>query len=95
REIGIRLAVGARRQDVVAQFLSEAILISVGGGVLGVAVGILVVPLAATLNRGVALLAPQSIPLGLGVSLLVGVIFGLYPAMRASRLDPIEALRYE
>jgi putative ABC transport system permease protein len=95
REIGIRLAVGARRRDVVAQFLSEAILISVGGGVLGVAVGILAVPLAATLNRGVALLAPQSIPLGLGVSLLVGVVFGLYPAMRASRLDPIEALRYE
>ena len=95
REIGVRLAVGARRRDVVAQFLSEATLISVGGGVLGVAVGILAVPLAATLNRGVALLAPQSIPLGLGVSLLVGLVFGLYPAVRASRLDPIEALRYE
>lgn len=95
REIGVRLAVGARRRDVVAQFLSEATLISVGGGVLGVAVGILAVPLAATLNQGVALLAPQSIPLGLGVSLLVGVVFGLYPAVRASRLDPIEALRYE
>lgn len=95
REIGIRLAVGARRRDIVAQFLSEAILISVSGGVLGVAVGILAVPLAATLNQGVALLAPQSIPLGLGVSLLVGVVFGLYPAARASQLDPIEALRYE
>jgi putative ABC transport system permease protein len=95
REIGIRLAVGAQRRDVVAQFLSEAVLISASGGVLGVAVGILSVPLAATLNQGVALLAPQSIPLGLGVSLLVGVVFGLYPAVRASRLDPIEALRYE
>ena len=95
REIGIRMAVGAWRRDIVAQFLSEAVLISAGGGVLGVAVGILAVPLAATLNQGVALLAPQSIPLGLGVSLLVGVVFGLYPAVRASRLDPIEALRYE
>ena len=95
REIGVRRAVGAQRWDIVAQFLSEAALISSGGGVLGVAVGILAVPLAASLNRGVALLAPYSIPLGFGVSVLAGVLFGLYPAVRASRLDPIEALRYE
>ena len=95
REIGVRLAVGARRQDIVAQFLLEAVLISAGGGVLGVAVGILTIPLAASLNRGVALLAPNSIPLAFGVALLVGVVFGLYPAFRASRLDPIDALRYE
>lgn len=95
REIGIRMAVGARRWDVVAQFLLEAVLISAGGGVLGVAVGILAIPLAATLNQGIALLAPNSIPLGFGVALLTGVVFGLYPAVRASRLDPIEALRYE
>jgi putative ABC transport system permease protein len=95
REIGVRMAVGAQRGDVVAQFLWEAVLISAGGGVLGVAVGILAIPLAASLNRGVALLAPYSIPLGFGVSLLTGVVFGLYPAVRASQLDPIEALRYE
>jgi putative ABC transport system permease protein len=89
------MAVGARRRDIVAQFLLEAVLISVGGGVLGVATGILSIPLAAALNRGIALLAPQSIPLGIGVSLAVGIAFGLYPAVRASRLDPIEALRYE
>ncbi len=89
------MAVGARRQDVVAQFLLEAVLISVGGGVLGIAVGILAIPLAASLNQGIALLAPDSIPLGFGVAILVGVVFGLYPAVRASRLDPIEALRYE
>jgi putative ABC transport system permease protein len=95
REIGIRMAVGARRQDVVAQFLSEAVLLSAGGGLLGVAVGILSIPLAATLNRGMALLTPDSIPLAFGVALLTGVVFGLYPAVRASRLDPMEALRYE
>ncbi len=95
REIGVRMAVGARARDVVAQFLLEAILVSAGGGLLGVAVGILVVPLAAALNQGVALLDPRSIPLAFGVSLVTGLVFGLYPAVRASQLDPIEALRYE
>ncbi len=95
REIGVRLAVGAQSGDIVRQFLLEAVLISAAGGVLGTAVGILTVPLAASLNRGVALLDPASIPLAFGVALLTGLIFGLYPAVRASRLDPIEALRYE
>jgi putative ABC transport system permease protein len=95
REIGIRLAVGARRRNIVEQFLLEAVLISAAGGLLGIAVGILSIPLAAVLNQGVALLAPNSIPLAFGVALMTGVVFGLYPALRASRLDPIEALRYE
>jgi len=95
REIGVRMAVGARGRDVVTQFLLEAILLSAGGGVLGIAVGVLTVPLAASLNQGAAILDLRSIPLALGVSLATGLIFGLYPALRASRLDPIEALRYE
>ena len=95
REIGVRLAVGAQSGDIVRQFLLEAVLISAAGGLLGTAVGILTVPLAAWLNRGVALLDPRSIPLAFGVALLTGLVFGLYPAVRASRLDPIEALRYE
>jgi putative ABC transport system permease protein len=95
REIGVRLAVGARRQDVVAQFLCESVLLSAGGGILGIAVGVLSIPLAASLNQGHALLAPDSVPLSFGVALATGMVFGLYPAVRASRLDPIEALRYE
>ncbi|HSL43442.1 MAG TPA: ABC transporter permease [Anaerolineales bacterium] len=95
REVGVRMAVGARSRDIILQFLLEAILISVGGGVLGVAMGILSIPLAASLNSGLALLEPGSIPLALVVSVVVGILFGIYPALRAARLDPIEALRYE
>ena len=95
REIGVRLAVGARQTDIVAQFLLEAVLISAVGGILGIGVGVLAIPLAASLNEGVALLAPNSIPLAFVVALLAGVVFGLYPAVRASRLDPIEALRHD
>jgi ABC-type antimicrobial peptide transport system permease subunit len=95
REIGIRLAVGAHKGDIVRQFLLEAVLISAFGGLFGIALGIFAIPLAASLNQGVALLAPNSIPLALGVALLTGILFGLYPAARASGLDPMEALRYE
>jgi ABC-type antimicrobial peptide transport system permease subunit len=95
REIGVRMAVGARGWDVVAQFLLEAVLLSAGGGLIGIAVGVLTVPLAASLNQGAALLDPRSAPLAFGVSLATGLIFGIYPALRASQLDPIEALRYE
>jgi putative ABC transport system permease protein len=95
REIGVRLAVGARQRDIVSQFLLEAILISTSGGLAGIVVGILTIPLAAALNQGVALLYPGSIPLSFGVAVLIGIVFGLYPALRAARLDPIEALRYE
>lgn len=95
REIGVRLAVGAKQKDIVRQFLLESILISSSGGVVGIVLGILAIPLAAGLNQGVALLYPGSIPLAFGVAVLIGIVFGLYPAIRAARLDPIEALRYE
>ncbi|MCE1253199.1 MAG: ABC transporter permease, partial [Anaerolineae bacterium] len=95
REIGVRLAMGATRRDIVLQFLLEAILLSAASGFAGIVVGILMIPLAAMLNQGAALLAPESIPLSFGVALLTGVSFGLYPALRAARLDPITALRYE
>ncbi len=95
REIGVRMAVGARPVDIIAQFLLEAVFISFSGGLLGILSGIAAIPIAASLNQGIALLSPSSIPLALGMALLVGVFFGLYPAIRAARLNPIEALRYE
>ncbi len=95
REIGVRQAVGAKQRDIVYQFLLEAIFISASGGLAGIVLGVLAIPLAAALNQGTALLLPSSIPLAFSVALLTGVLFGLYPALRAARLDPIEALRYE
>lgn len=95
REIGVRLAVGAKQRDIVSQFLLESIFISASGGLAGIVLGILAIPLAAALNQGVALLYPGSIPLAFGVALFIGIVFGLYPAMRAAKLDPIQALRYE
>ena len=95
REIGVRLAVGARARDVIGQFLLEAVILSAVGGVLGIAVGIIVIPLAPRFDEVMAVLDPGSIPLAFGIALLVGVVFGLYPAARAARLAPVEALRYE
>lgn len=95
REIGICMAIGARQRDIVAQFLLEAILLSAASGLAGIAVGMFVVPVAARFNQGMALLDPASIPLAFSVAVLTGALFGLYPALRASRLLPIEALRYE
>jgi len=95
REIGVRQAVGAKQRDIVYQFLLEAIFISASGGMAGIVLGVLAIPLTAALNQSTALLLPSSIPLAFGVALATGVLFGLYPALRAARLDPIEALRYE
>jgi len=95
REIGIRRAIGARRSDIVRQFLIEAVLISGGGGLMGVAFGGFLSWLIARLAEWKTIVTTSSILIAFGVSVVVGLIFGIYPALKASRTDPIEALRYE
>src|SRR5262249_12620878 len=96
REIGIRKAVGAFRRDIVRQFLTEAITLTSLGGVLGVLFGVSVSWLVRSFIPSLPTDVPAwSILVGLLVSMSVGLFFGLYPAVKASRLDPIEALRYE
>jgi putative ABC transport system permease protein len=94
KEIGVRRAIGARRADIILQFLLEASMLTGAGGIIGVVVGFLI---SLLLN---ALLMPSQVPLlfvfiGFSASVAIGLIAGLYPAFKASRLDPIEALRYE
>ncbi|MGH9660073.1 MAG: ABC transporter permease [Bryobacteraceae bacterium] len=95
REIGIRRATGARRADIVRQFLTESVLISVGGGVLGIAFGFFLSWFIARAADWKTIVTTASVVIAFGVSVAVGVVFGIYPAVKASRIDPIEALRYE
>jgi putative ABC transport system permease protein len=95
REIGTRMAVGARGRDILTQFLIEAISLSSVGGIIGILTGIGAAELIAITRGWPALISPASIALSFGVSALVGILFGFYPARKAAQLDPIEALRYE
>ncbi len=95
REIGIRKAVGARRQDVLLQFLVESVALSVTGGLLGIGIGIVGSKLITQFAGWATLLSAQAILLAFTFAVAVGVFFGLYPAQRAAKLDPIEALRHE
>jgi putative ABC transport system permease protein len=95
REIGVRKALGARRRDILTQFLVEAATVSLSGGLVGVTTGVLFALLASLLAHLPAAVSVPSLFLGVGMSCVVGVFFGAYPAWRASRLDPIEALRHE
>lgn len=114
REIGIRRALGAKRRDIVRQFLAETVVLSTVGGVAGILVGF-ACPLFSNMTKAIIaetmpqvfqtlppvvttmtpIIVPWSLPLAFGIAVLIGVVFGLYPARRAARMDPIEALRHE
>jgi len=95
REIGIRRSVGARRFDIVRQFLTESVMISMGGGLLGIAFGFFLAWLIARTAEWKTIVTTASVVIAFGVSVIVGVVFGIYPAVKASRINPIDALRYE
>jgi putative ABC transport system permease protein len=95
KEIGTRLAIGAKKSDIIAQFLSEAILISVSGGIIGVILGVVFSYLITMIFEIKTIVSILSVLLAFGISAAVGVIFGYAPAKKASERDPIESLRYE
>ena len=111
REIGIRRALGAQRHHITQQFLTEAVLLTSSGGILGVLFGIFVAPIFRVIRQAIVWLDPTLLPpealtleprvalwsvlLALGISLFAGITFGVYPARRAAFMDPIEALRHE
>ncbi len=95
REIGIRMAVGARPRDILAQFLAEAMTLSILGGLMGVALGEIAASRLAVSFGWPVVIQPRIVLIAVGFSGLVGVTFGLYPAQKAARLDPIDALRFE
>ena len=95
REIGLRLSVGARDVDVLTQFLVEAIVLSVAGGVIGIAIGMAGAYGVHQFMGWTTVVTTESVLMSVGVAAAPGVFFGFYPARKAAELDPIEALRYE
>ncbi len=95
REIGLRMAIGARRLDVLLQFLAEAVFLSVTGGVVGIIVGVIASRVISAVAGWPTQVSVAAIVGGFVFSAAVGIFFGYYPARKASQLDPIEALRYE
>jgi len=95
REIGIRRAIGARRRKIIGQFLIETMVLSTVGGLIGIGVGLFLPWLVTLIWKMPTIVPPYSVILSLGISMGVGIVFGIYPAMRAARLDPIVALRHE
>jgi len=94
-EIGLRRAIGAKKLDIRMQFMAEAIAISLAGGIIGVALGWGISKAVAMFSGWSTIITTVSIVLSFGVSSAIGLIFGIYPAVQASNLDPIECLRYE
>lgn len=95
REIGVRRALGAKKKDIVTQFLIETVVLSIGGGLIGVVLGVMIPMLVSVSTDMVTIVTPWSVGLAFGISGITGIAFGIYPASQAAELDPIEALRHE
>jgi ABC-type antimicrobial peptide transport system permease subunit len=95
REIGLRMAVGARSRAILEQFLVEAVVLSTGGGLIGILAGLGITLVVAIVARWPMIVSPAAILASVAFSALVGIFFGYYPALKASRLNPIDALRFE
>ncbi|MGB0580088.1 MAG: ABC transporter permease, partial [Limisphaerales bacterium] len=95
REIGIRRALGAKKADIITQFLVETVVLSVGGGLIGVVAGVIIPIMVSHFADMKTIITPISVIIAFGISGAVGVVFGIYPASQAADLDPIEALRHE
>jgi putative ABC transport system permease protein len=94
-EIGLRRALGAKQTDIIRQFVMETTLIAVGGGILGLLLGIAMSRIIASFAGWSTIVSGASLLLAFSVSVLIGLVFGVYPAMKAARLDPVQALHYE
>jgi putative ABC transport system permease protein len=95
KEIGIRMAIGARRTDIIMQFISEAVIISVIGGLIGILLGVMIAKIITQFTGIQTIVSLSSIVISFGVSASIGIIFGYMPARRAAMQDPVSSLRYE
>ncbi|MBI1175850.1 FtsX-like permease family protein [bacterium] len=95
REIGVRRALGAKKKDIITQFLVETVVLSIGGGLIGVVIGVAVPFVVSALAKMVTIVTVWSVLVAFGISGAIGIMFGIYPARSAANLDPIEALRHE
>ena len=95
REIGVRLAIGARKRDIVLQFLTESTLISLSGGIIGILLGVFLSKLIMHLTDILTIISPLSIIISFGVSATVGILFGFMPAKKAAQQDPVVSLRHD
>ncbi|MCP4724320.1 MAG: FtsX-like permease family protein, partial [bacterium] len=95
REIGVRRAVGAKKKDILGQFIIEAVVLSISGGLIGIFLGFVMTKVIAIYADWPTIVSYWAIVLSFGVSVAVGLVFGIFPAKKAAEVDPIESLRYE